>query len=124
MHTDFRRTIYVIPGANAAAECPMAETYEDLMEGLDARMRALEAEMDSAYESAQGLARTVDMLFNDTNAVETLERAQTAWRSYRQAQCHALVQTHALREAAGYVFLACRIALTRARIAQLRRPES
>jgi len=106
--------------AGALDECWQVVTQRiDLppcLEGLQVRA---DAELSDALTRATASQRRLDAATGNTAASDSLRQAQLAFELYRELECTARRAQLASGTGAGDVYLACRVDLTRERVAAL-----
>ncbi|PHY21796.1 lysozyme inhibitor LprI family protein [Caulobacter sp. BP25] len=98
--------------------CPNAVTTIEVNTCLGAALMDLDKEMDRYYDAA--VARlTAEHRAPANDALSELARAQTAWRTYRDAECGAVYSYWREGTIRTTVALDCQISLTRLRVFSL-----
>ncbi|KIC40678.1 hypothetical protein RA27_13000 [Ruegeria sp. ANG-R] len=112
---------------------PLAAVADPTMECIDAGSQVeigscvsnmetrVNAAIESSYSLALGAAQELDEVTGRVVAVPALEAAQTAWQTYRDAQCEAVGASFGGGSGTGIAITACRVDLGRARVDALLR---
>lgn len=86
-------------------------------------LTAAEARVEKALEAAMTVRRRtaeeIDKITGRAAAIPALDKAQTAWAAYRDAQCEFVGTTFGGGSGTGIAIRSCRVELGRARIAEL-----
>lgn len=105
---------------------PMIECSEHMMEDralrtcLEDLLEDAEDMLDEAEAAARAEASEIDLdMAGLADAGDRLDRAQTAWIAYRDAECERRAALLLIGDDAEAVALDCRVALTRARSREL-----
>jgi uncharacterized protein YecT (DUF1311 family) len=77
--------------------------------------------LQESYGFAMQAAAELDEVTGRVAAQPALEAAQTAWESYRDAQCEAIGASYGGGSGTGIAITACRVDLGRARVDELLR---
>lgn len=98
----------VVSGSQVETAACLAETEERVGQVLAA-----------TFQIAQDSATELDKVTGRDVAVPALTMSQEAWETYRDAQCDFVGTTYGGGSGTGIAIRACRVDLTRARIAAL-----
>ncbi|WP_111428398.1 lysozyme inhibitor LprI family protein [Rhodobacteraceae bacterium DSL-40] len=126
--TAFRLTLplLLVPLLPAAAS---ADAALECSRGLGSQVEiadcvaAAEATVDETVNAALGFAKEaaqeLDGVTGRPVSVPALEASQVAWAAYRDAQCDYIGATYGGGSGSGIAIRSCRVALGRARVAEL-----
>ncbi len=116
---------FVALTAGGAAADPAFECGVDLSSQVEiadcvaATEVRVEANVESMFGFAAASAKELDDVTGRAVAVPALEAAQSAWVTFRDAQCEYVGATFGGGSGTGIAIRACRIELGRARVAEL-----
>jgi len=111
--------LFALALANAPqSRCPDAVTTIEVNACLGAALMDLDKEMDRYYDAAVDRLKAEHRAPAD-EALSELARAQTAWRTYRDAECGAVYSYWREGTIRTNVALNCQISLTRLRVFSL-----
>ncbi len=106
--------------ADAALECGVQVSSQvKIASCVAAQVDIANQALDETVGFAQEAAAELDGVTERDDAVPALAVAQTAWETYRDAQCSYSSSLFGGGSGAGIAEGACHVALTRARIAEL-----
>lgn len=106
--------------ADPAMECGVQVSSQvEVSDCVSAQVNIVNLALDQALGFAQDAATELDTVTERDVAVPALERAQSAWLAYRDAQCGYAAALLGGGSGAGIAEGACHVAVTRARIAEL-----
>ncbi len=106
--------------ADAALECGVQVSSQvEIASCVTAQMDVANDALEEALGFARDAAAELDDVTGRAEAVPALDAAQTAWSTYRDAQCSYSAALFGGGSGAGIAEGACHIAVTRARIADL-----
>ena len=89
--------------------CPDAETTVEMNQCVRAKIEAAEADLDRYLESAR---RAID---DDPASLAALDRSQTAWTAFREAECAAVYERYRDGTIRGVMGGTCALQLLRRR---------
>ena len=106
--------------ADTAMECGVQVSSQvDVASCVSAQVDIVNLALDEALGFARDAATELDVVTERAVAQPALEAAQTAWLTYRDAQCGYAAALFGGGSGAGIAEGACHVVLTRARIAEL-----
>ncbi|MBO9433996.1 DUF1311 domain-containing protein [Ruegeria sp. R13_0] len=98
--------------ADAASQVEIGACVSDMEQRVDLALKA-------AYGFASDAAQELDEVTGRAAAKPALEAAQTAWTTYRDAQCEAVGALFGGGSGTGIGISSCRVELGRARVEEL-----
>jgi len=105
--------------ADPAGECGGGSQVE-IADCVALQEDAAEQSMQTILGFARASAAELDEITERSVTLPALEAAQTAWETYRAAQCDFIGSTYGGGSGTGIAIRSCRIELTRARETELR----
>ena len=106
--------------ADPTMECSLdAGSQVEIGTCVNAQLERVDAAMEQALQFARDAAAELDGVTEREAAGPALDAAQTAWERYRDGECAYQATLFGGGSGAGISEAACRVTLTRARIADL-----
>ncbi len=105
--------------ADPSLECSAAGSQVEIGACVTQMEDQVQSALEVAYSIASDAAKELDDVTGREVAVPALETAQTAWTSYRDAQCEAVGAMYGGGSGTGIAITSCRVELGRARVSEL-----
>lgn len=107
--------------ADPTLECTDAGSQVEIGSCVSDMELRVNAAIESSYSFAMASAKELDEVTGRVVAQPALERAQSAWVAFRDAQCEAVGASYGGGSGTGMAITSCRIDLGRARVDELLR---
>ncbi len=107
--------------ADPTLECTDAGSQVEIGSCVSDMELRVNAAIESSYSFAIASAKELDEVTGRVVAQPALERAQSAWVAFRDAQCEAVGASYGGGSGTGMAITSCRIDLGRARVDELLR---
>lgn len=107
--------------ADPTLECTDAGSQVEIGSCVSDMEARVNAAIESSYSFAMASAKELDEVTGRVVAQPALERAQSAWVAFRDAQCEAVGASYGGGSGTGIAITSCRINLGRARVDELLR---
>lgn len=107
-------------GGDTTLECSaQVSTQVEVASCVEAQLRIVNLALEDALGFARDAATELDSVTERNSATPALQEAQDTWTAYRDAQCSYSAALFGGGSGAGIAEDACRVTLTRQRIAEL-----
>ncbi|WP_299985074.1 lysozyme inhibitor LprI family protein [uncultured Ruegeria sp.] len=107
--------------ADPAMECTDAGSQVEIGSCVSDMEMRVNAAVETSYSFALAAAQELDDVTGRVVAVPALEASQSAWSTYRDAQCDAVGASFGGGSGTGIAITACRVDLGRTRVDELLR---
>ncbi|WP_170517120.1 lysozyme inhibitor LprI family protein [Ruegeria atlantica] len=107
--------------ADPTLECSDASSQVEIGVCVGQMEDRVNLALDESYGFAMQSAKELDEITERVEAQPALEASQSAWASYRDAQCEAVGASYGGGSGTGIAITACRVDLGRARVDELLR---
>lgn len=102
--------------ADPSLECSEASSQVEIGICVQAMEDQVNRAVETSYGFAMQSAKELDDVTGRSVAQPALEAAQTAWTTYRDAQCEAIGASYGGGSGTGIAITSCRVDLGRARV--------